>query len=228
MIDSAAKRAAALGFGRIAANTPSPDASLDAGDRALVMGGYALDALPRHFYALQQMAPSLGGGFVFGGDFDALLRVWGRRFDELEYAAMGLLDEMFPGTISELIGDWERVFAIVPAAGATLAERNAAVYAGWVACRGDLRISHFEAVARSLGYSIGATGAKHLRIVEGLYPPFCADFGRADVDAVYDQTAGVSAFTSVVFGSGVESDVQLQRIFNRLHTFGTEIVYRNE
>lgn len=43
MIDTASDRAQALGFGVGVGNTPMPDGALALGDRAQIMGGYALD-----------------------------------------------------------------------------------------------------------------------------------------------------------------------------------------
>ncbi len=83
------------------------------------------------------------------GFADSLARVHNRCVD--------LIDEADPRTTVELIAEWERVCGLpddcAPAAGATLAERRAAVVAK-IAARGGQSRAFFADLAGRLGYEI--------------------------------------------------------------------------
>lgn len=126
--------------------------------------------------------------------------------------AVGLLEELFPDTTEELVSAWERVYAITPQSGSTIVDRRKVLVAH-VRATGGLNRAYYENIAEGLGYTIGAPGDPdpHLRFVEGSYAPFRADYGRADIDAVWDPGGGISQYTVRVAGTGVSSDVDLQR-----------------
>ncbi len=91
-----------------------------------------------------------------GGDLDGVLAAKGNALDALESAADAFLNEILPDLAYDTITDWERVFAITPASGATLAERRLALV---LAMRnvGGLSRPHFIAMAALYGQTITIT-----------------------------------------------------------------------
>lgn len=184
---------------------------------------------PRHYPILRALLPDLmaAPGFAVGDEADRILWCDAKQLDIVDDDVAGVIDEMFPETCRHTIADWERVYALPSPSGTTLSARRAAVAAADLAT-GGLARPYFESIAAKLGYGIGGSIDPHLRIVENAFPPFRADFGRADIDRVYDQGSGESRYTVQVFGTNVETDTVLQSLFNRLKTHGTTIVYINE
>lgn len=186
-----------------------------------------------HESAIRELSALMG--IVEGTTFDGMLQVQGSILDMCETGAGLLLVEMFPDTTSDtaatgLVESWERVLQIVPSAGQAIADRRLVVCAKFRAV-GGLTRSYFEEIARGRGYSIGthaAVGDPHLRITDGDFPAFRADYGRADVGAVWDQGVGESADTWVVRGTSVESDTALIAIFQDLRPAWTDVEFVNE
>lgn len=88
-----------------------------------------------------------------GGEHDAALAVEGAAFDACQGRIDDLQGETFPDTAEELLAQWEALYEIIPAAGATLQARQAAV-AGKFSARGDIKKPYFVALAASMGYTI--------------------------------------------------------------------------
>jgi uncharacterized protein YmfQ (DUF2313 family) len=190
------------------------------------VGGYVMGH-PHHYAALKQLLPGLPAGIDMGTDFDRSLWCIAVSLDVANDTAADLQQEILAATALRTLPDWERVCGIAPAAGATIPSRRLAVLA-MLRATGGLNHSYFEGIASGLGYAIGPTGDKHLRIVEDEFGPFRADYGRADIDAVYNQGAGASMYTWKAVGSLVESDTELQRHFENLKPAGTEVLFENE
>ena len=74
----------------------------------------------------------------------------------VDAGGLELIEEADPRTSNQLLSDWERVTGIVPAVGATLAQRRAAVVGQITAIGGQSR-AYFSTVAASLGYTITIT-----------------------------------------------------------------------
>lgn len=165
-------------------------------------------------------------GSLFQQDLD----IEGQHLDLAQVSATKLLSEMFPLEAELLLSDWERVFSISPDPSSTLDERRFAVLSHDRAT-GGLTLSYYEELARGLGFRIGThvtVGDPHLRISEADYPAFRADYGRADIDAVFDQLSGSSQYTWRVFGTSVSSNLSLQVLFNRLKPAWTEVIFIDE
>jgi hypothetical protein len=176
--------------------------------------------------------------------YDKLLRIKGKHLDTVETVAGELLSEMFPDTTRDntssanptagaspygMLEYWEQKYLITPPTGATLAERRSVVIA-YEAAIGGLSISYFEGIVEKLGYKIGThavVGDPHARLTDGDFPPFRADFSKAD-DKVWDQIPGTSYQTCCVRGTGVATDAILQDLINKLKKFGREVIYINE
>lgn len=87
------------------------------------------------------------------GVFDGDLTVEGDSLDASAAWVLMLLQEMFIQTASLTISDWETRYAIVPAVGETLQERQASVL-GAIRARGGLSIPYFVGLAQAWGYTI--------------------------------------------------------------------------
>lgn len=168
------------------------------------------------------------------GHFDDDLIIEAGNLDDADDSVLSIVAEMFPSTATDdgnfaSIAAWERVYGLSSETGATLANLRNAVAAKHAAV-GGLSIPYFEELAVQRGYTIGAAGATdpHLRITDGSFLPFRADYGRADIDAVYDQDAGASQSTWTVYGTDVESDTGLQVLFEDIKPAWTEIIYVDE
>lgn len=162
-----------------------------------------------------------------GDTFETDLQIEGKHIDAVEDSAKTLQDEMFPDTTIALLADWERRYNINPPAGASVVQRRNAVIAKMRAT-GGINKAYFYNIANGLGFNIESSTDPHLRIAEGEYNPFMADYGRADIDAVYDQDSGYSRFTWVAYGTNVESHDILQSIFKELKPEGTQVAFTNE
>lgn len=177
-----------------------------------------------------------------GGVFQGDSQIEYSSIEDLEAQAAHLLLTMFPDDIENLdaldsdaaeeaMSRWESVFAITPAGGASMSDRSADVI-GKIRAVGGLNKSYFESLAEGLGYTIGlpAVGDPHLRIVDGEYGGFRADYGQADITTIYDQEAGdgLDNYTWTVYGTDVESATSLQRLFNNLKPEGTTVVFTDE
>lgn len=165
---------------------------------------------------------------AFGQAFDDDLFIEGAHLDAAEEELRRIIDEMFPDTATDTISDWERVFAITPESGATLAQRRAVVSAAYRATGGMTR-DYLYAVAQGLGYTQGAAGADdpHVRIVDGEFRPFRAGYGKAG-DPVYDGTSGASIYTISVHGTNVETDERLHATLGDIRPAWCDIIYMNE
>lgn len=123
-----------------------------------------------HEDVLKLLFPVEIGG-VCGDDF----ALEGRRLDLAQTSAEGLLREMFPDKADALIPDFERVYALIPATGATLQERRSAVIRK-IRERGGLSREYFIGLAALHGHDITIDELK----------PFMAGWGSAG-DRVYVQ-----------------------------------------
>lgn len=165
----------------------------------------------------------LGGVFRQDAEIEQL------AIDRLTVVVAALLDELSPSRTTELLGAWERVYGIVPSVGATQAERRSVLLAH-VRATGGVHRGYYESIATGMGYTIGVPGDTdpHLRFVEGAYAPFRADYGRAGVDAVYDQDSGASMYTIQVRGTNVAADALLRELLDDQKPVGAELEFIDE
>jgi uncharacterized protein YmfQ (DUF2313 family) len=156
-----------------------------------------------------------------------LMYVFGEELARANQRLVELLEEFFPNTANETLSEWEAAFGLDDWSAYTLAERRARLTAK-VAAKGGQSIDYFYTIAENLGYNrYPSTTDPHIQIIEGTYYPFRADISQADIDAVYDQDIGTSAFTWRVVGTDVETDTALQEIFNLCKPAHTDIVFEN-
>lgn len=188
------------------------------------VGGY-VSGDPYHYEVLRQVMPRLWGGYDLGEGWNKLLWVTGLMFDVADNVVRSVENEMFADQALLTLVDWERVLGIVPASSATIPERRRLVVAK-IRATGGLTKPYFEQLAKGLDYAIGA-GTKYLTITEDAYAGFRIGYSQIGIDAIYDQGAGASMYTWRVTGTGVESDTDLQSLFNALKPAGTDIVFEN-
>lgn len=91
-------------------------------------------------------------GSISDSDFD----IEGSYLDVLLSSADDLLAEVFPDTATDLLFDWERVYGIYSAPGASTADRRNAIIAR-ARDDGGLHKDYFIGIAAGLGYSITIT-----------------------------------------------------------------------
>lgn len=154
----------------------------------------------------------------------------GDLFDSIEADFRTMLAEIdiYQSTIEGLLPEYERYYSLTPRDGDTLTIRRNRVIAA-LRARGEYCRSRFEIIAMGLGYSIGSSGTKHLVVSDGDFPhPFRADISRADIDVVGSNVVGASIYTVVVTGSTVESDFDLQFLFNKQRCSGTDFLFVND
>lgn len=161
---------------------------------------------------------------LLSDELRSVIEVVGELFDDIKTDFETVLSQIDPNeaTVTGLLLDYERFYRCVPGSGDTVATRRERVVAA-IRAKGGLNRSHFENIAEALGYTVGTD----IDITEGDFAPFRADYGRADIDAVYDQGDGKSMYTVVVTGNGVEDDNDLQQRFDKQHCCGIEFVYVN-
>jgi len=167
---------------------------------------------------------------IVGENIDKILRLKGKRLDTVSDDLAVLKRELFPDTADGLISFYESVYQIVPAESATLEERRNTIIAKRRA-RGRCNDNFFRKIATGLGYAIGThaeVGDPHLRMTEGDYPSARAGFAKAGISKVWDQVTGQSRYTWCVRGTNVESDLNLQSIFNKHKLKSTDIKFINE
>lgn len=153
-----------------------------------------------------------------------VVAVAGEQFDEIYDMFEEIKTQINPleATVNGSLTDYERFYQCIPESGDTLAVRRNRIVAK-IRARGGLNRLYFENIAEALGYTVGAD----IVITEGDFAAFKADYGRADIDKVYDQGAGASQYTVVVTGDGVESDTVLQYRFDKQRCCGIEFSYVN-
>lgn len=88
----------------------------------------------------------------------------------LEAAAWDLIEQADPRTSTALLDAWERVAGLTPAAGATLAQRRAAVVGVLTATGGQSR-AYYAAVAAAMGYSITITEYRPATVLSPVNAP---------------------------------------------------------
>jgi hypothetical protein len=193
-----------------------------------------------HYNALKILAPKC---FAPDGNFNKLLLIKGKHFDDVRTAIATLREEMFEDTCHPLgsgqdespygLMEWWEAFYHIYTPAATVAARRLILVAKSRE-KGGSNKAYFESLAEALGYGIGThgeVGDPHIRLVDGEYPWLTpqADFARADLAEVYDDgVPGRDRFTNHVYGTDVESDVVLQAMFEAKKVFCTTIIYTNE
>jgi uncharacterized protein YmfQ (DUF2313 family) len=132
------------------------------------------------------------------GVFESDIDLEGAALDAVQESAEALLEEMYPDTAYELLADWERVYDIVPADGATLQSRRDAVVEKMRA-RGGLSRAYFIGLAAMHGWIITidemrAFTAGVSRCGDRLYVPGVRWIWRVNVgsQAIYRFRAGES------------------------------------
>lgn len=101
-----------------------------------------------HENVLRQLFP-----VELGGKHDDDCAAAGAALDRVQATIDALLLEMHPGTATLLLHRWEALYQIVPPAGATIEERQAAAAARWRR-KGDIKKPYYVALAATMGYTI--------------------------------------------------------------------------
>lgn len=135
---------------------------------------------------------------------DAILSALAREFARIDARAHALQNEMFPGTISELLPDWERVMKLPDecmGATALQGERKAEVLRRFTEA-GEQRPDYFVAIAKRLGYP-------DARVVEWRTPRWgrsrfgTARFGGWNAQFVWEMRLGARRPGCARFGFSV-------------------------
>jgi len=79
--------------------------------------------------------------------------VYGAALDRTKARLDAIAPEMFPDTAVELLPDWETLYQVVPAPGATIAQRQQ-VLAAKCKATGDIKAPYFVTLAAAMGYAI--------------------------------------------------------------------------
>ena len=163
------------------------------------------------------------------GGFDADIELEGKQLDNAQASAERLLWEYFPDNALDLLGAWERVCGLVPAADAPLQMRRNAVIKKLQAL-GGLSKAYFIGLAASLGWTI--TIDEFLPFMSGwnragdtLYEAAVLWIWRVNVpgQAVYSFRAGVSAGGERLAWWIPNTD--LEEMFNDLKPAHTAVIY---
>lgn len=164
---------------------------------------------------------------LLSDDLRTTVEVVGECFDELCDTVETIRLQIFPqyAIIAGSLPDFERDYNCPTRDDELTTRRNRVVAA--IRARGGLNKKYFVGIAQGLGYVIGSTGEKYLNFTEGLYAPFRADISRADIDRVYDGNGGYSKYSVIVTGTDVETDLDLQRLFNKQGACGVTFIYSN-
>ncbi|MFA5751129.1 MAG: hypothetical protein WC898_02455 [Candidatus Paceibacterota bacterium] len=161
---------------------------------------------------------------LFDDELKYMLDVIGGVFDDINDTIAFIKTQInpFEAIVDGSLPDFERFYQVYPATGDTLNTRRNNVVAA-MRSRGGMNVSRFHLIAEGLGYIIGTT----LIITEGSYQAFRADFSHADIDIIYDQDGIYSMYTVIVTGINVESDLILQKAFEKQRSPGINFIYDN-
>jgi uncharacterized protein YmfQ (DUF2313 family) len=155
----------------------------------------------------------------------SLMAVFGAELERLNTAARRLLSDFFPQTAQDMLTEWETAFDLVHT-GTTL-ERQQRITA-YMAAVGGQSIDYFYGLAEKLGYHRHpSTTDPHIQILEGQTIGFRVGISRIGIDPVYDNASGASYATLVVKGTDVETDTDLQALFQLYKPAHTEISFVN-
>ena len=143
-----------------------------------------------------------------GALFDNVLLVCGTSLNVVERRGDWMLSEIFPNSpaaeLAEydaewptdaelLVAEWERQYDLPAYTAGTgnLPARRLEIIAK-VRAVGGMSKPYFENIAAGLDYNIGGSTDPHLRIVDGEFLSFRADYGRVDVMRLDDGRLAVS------------------------------------
>jgi len=144
------------------------------------------------------------------GVLDADVTAEATAFDLMEVEYKGVSVEMFPDTTEELISRWEYRYGIVPPAGATIQQRQAAIVARRRQ-RGGCDEAYYVKVAAGLGYTITITQHDDLCRLPATLP-----------DSLYER-GDVWKWTVDVYGAA--SAPNLETCLNNIKRAHTEITF---
>jgi uncharacterized protein YmfQ (DUF2313 family) len=148
-------------------------------------------------------------------DGNVLSRLLAGLADELarvDARGLALIDEADPRTTTELLADWERVTGLVPAAGATLAQRRAAVVGQITAIGGQSR-AYFIGLGANLGYTVVIT-------------EFVRHTVNSLVTAPINSTAWAYAWqVTATAGPGAATHAALEALFQALKPAHTTVFF---
>jgi len=161
--------------------------------------------MPRHsasqYARLKQflLAPGKAFNRIVGSDLTALIEGLCEEFDRLDQRATDIIEEAYPNTTTELLPDYERVFALPDSCidqEQSIAERRVALVEK-MTYTGEATPASIEAGAAALGFDI--------EVIE--YKPFqcgvsvCGDPLSND-DWIYCITVAADEFTETAFICG--------------------------
>ena len=122
--------------------------------------------------------------------------------DALDSRVDALLAELFPGTAVETLAEWEAVFDLHPATGATVAQRQAAVLAAWQ-LKPSMSVPYIEGVLETL---LGVPTVTITEFTHPIYGPLAGD-AHYDTDSyaeIFRWIANVSAADAAAAGLGAD------------------------
>lgn len=155
-----------------------------------------------------------------------LLSVFASEAERIETSANAMALEFTPGSVTDMITEWETALGITVVPGDPIGTRRGRVLAK-IRAVGGQSVEYFYTLAETLGYNrYPSTTDPHIRIINNPYPPFRVGISVIG-DALYDGGTGASKFTWRVTGTGVESDSFLQGLFNLCKPAHTEIEFVN-
>jgi hypothetical protein len=179
----------------------------------------------RHYSALRQLFPLPR----MAGDLDVVLDADGISLDRAEELIDDLRGEILPNNstldpVTGMLEIWEDIFGLAHTG--SLADRRELV-GSMMAATGGLNKGKFYLAASAFGYYTAPHADPHIEIIDGFYMPFRVGFGRIGIDRIYDNESGHSVFTILVKGTDVESDTNLQALFEAMARPAFEFIYIN-
>ena len=166
--------------------------------------------------------------FIYGllnDDLKAVFDVVGDCFDEIKSTFDTILTQIdaFQLTPDGLLSEHESFYQI-KSTGTTQERVNRVIAA--IRSKGGLNISHFYRIADALGYEIGS-GVKYLIITENDFAPWRVGISRLGIDEIWPLSGSQTMYTVSVIGTDVETDADLQRLFNKQVCAGVSFLFQN-
>lgn len=158
-------------------------------------------------------------------DLKAAIEVVGEFFDDIRTDCDFVLSQIdiYQLTTSGLLVETELFYGL-PSTG-TLTYRRQRIAAAKRSIRGYSK-AHFESVAKALGYTIGTSGTKYLTFIEGTYGSFRVGISLVGIDKIYNPANNsTSTYTVIISGTNVETDTDLQLLFDKMRMPGITLIY---
>lgn len=176
----------------------------------------------KHEDALRALTP-----VSIGGDHDNALYIRGKHLDAAWAIVEQVFDEMIPDRANEFLGDWERIYALVPDQDDPIALRRDRIKAAFNKS-GEVNIPHLTAIAKALGHDITVENympsvAGWMQAGDELTPPTAA-FVWTVTGASQDGYAFIAGEAQAGDRLGSFSS-SLEELFNELKPAHTAVVF---